>query len=31
LDEVDDGIWSVYFCDFPLGRYDERDRHLHTS
>jgi len=24
LDEVDDGIWSVYFCDVLLGRIDER-------
>lgn len=30
LDEVDDGTWSVFFCDYPLGRYDERDRQLHT-
>lgn len=30
LDEIDDGIWSVYFCAFPLGRYDERDRKMQT-
>ena len=24
LDEVDDGIWSLYFCDVLLGRIDER-------
>ncbi len=24
LEEVDDGIWSVYFCDVVLGRIDER-------
>jgi len=24
LEEVDDGIWSVYFCDVLLGRIDER-------
>lgn len=24
LEEVDDGIWSVYFCDVLLGRLDER-------
>jgi putative transposase len=24
LDEVDDGIWSVFFCDVLLGRIDER-------
>ena len=22
-EEVDDGIWSVYFCDVLLGRIDE--------
>lgn len=25
LDEVDDGVWSVYFGPVPLGRFDERD------
>ncbi|MGH2375919.1 MAG: IS481 family transposase [bacterium] len=25
LDEVDDGIWSIYFCRVLLGRLDERD------
>lgn len=24
LEEVDDGIWSIYFCDVLLGRIDER-------
>ena len=24
LEEVDDGIWSVYFCHVLLGRIDER-------
>ena len=24
LEEVDDGIWSVFFCDVLLGRLDER-------
>jgi len=24
LDEVDDGIWSLYFCNVLLGRIDER-------
>jgi hypothetical protein len=24
LEEVEDGIWSVYFCDVLLGRIDER-------
>ena len=23
LEEVDDGIWSLYFCDVLLGRIDE--------
>jgi hypothetical protein len=25
LEEVDDGVWSIYFCNVPLGRIDERD------
>ena len=25
LEEVDDGIWSIYFCNVLLGRIDERD------
>jgi putative transposase len=25
LDEVDDGIWSIYFCNVLLARVDERD------
>jgi hypothetical protein len=24
LEEVEDGIWSLYFCDVLLGRIDER-------
>jgi hypothetical protein len=24
LEEVDDGIWSLYFCDVLSGRIDER-------
>lgn len=24
LDEVDDGIWSIYFCDILIARCDER-------
>jgi hypothetical protein len=24
LEEVDDGIWSLYVCDVLLGRIDER-------
>ena len=25
LDEVEDGVWSIYFCQVLLGRFDERD------
>jgi putative transposase len=25
LEEIDDGIWSIYFCHVLLGRVDERD------
>ncbi len=25
LEEVDDGIWSIHFCQVLLGRVDERD------
>jgi len=25
LEEVDDGVWSIYFCNGLLGRIDERD------
>ena len=25
LDEVEDGIWSIYFCDVLIARFDERD------
>ncbi len=25
LEEVEDGVWSLYFCDRLLGRTDERD------
>jgi hypothetical protein len=25
LEEVADGIWSIYFCRVLLGRIDERD------
>ena len=24
LEEIDDGIWSLYFCNVLLGRIDER-------
>lgn len=29
LEEVDDGIWAIYFHDVLLARFDERDRQLH--
>jgi len=28
LEEVDDGIWTVYFCHQPIGRFDERTKHV---
>lgn len=28
LEEVDDGIWSLYFCNSLLGRIDQRDMKL---
>jgi hypothetical protein len=28
LEEIDDGLWSLYFGPLLLGRYDERDREL---
>jgi putative transposase len=30
LEEVDDGIWSLYFCRVLLGRIDERDYIIRT-
>jgi transposase InsO family protein len=30
LEEVDDGIWSIYFCRVLLGRIDERDYIIRT-
>lgn len=30
LEEIDDGIWAVYFYDVLLARFDERDRKLHA-
>lgn len=29
LEEVDDGIWSLFFANVLLGRFDERDREVH--
>lgn len=31
FEPVDDGIWSVYFADVLLARFDERDRRLHDA
>jgi transposase InsO family protein len=31
LEETDDGIWSIYFCDVLLGRFDERTKRLCAS
>jgi transposase InsO family protein len=31
LDEVADGVWSVYFGDLLLGRLDERDYRMHGA
>ncbi len=28
LEEVDDGLWAIYFCHQPIGRFDERTRTL---
>ncbi len=28
LEEVDDGVWSIYFCQVLLARLDERDYSL---
>ena len=25
LEEIDDGVWSIHFCQVLLGRVDERD------
>lgn len=30
LEEIDDGIWSLYFCRVLLGRIDERDYIIRT-
>jgi len=26
LEEIEDGVWNVFFCSFLLGRFQERDR-----
>ena len=31
LDEVADGVWSVYFGELLLGRLDERDYRMHGA
>jgi putative transposase len=30
LEEVDDGVWSIYFCNVLLARVDERDYVIHA-
>lgn len=30
LEEKDDGVWGIYFYDVLLGRFDERDRRIHS-
>lgn len=30
LEEVDDGVWAIYFYDVLLARFHERDRKLHA-
>ena len=29
LEEIEDGVWDVYFCDQLLGRFDEREDRIH--
>ena len=29
FEEVDDGLWTVYFANVALARFDERHRQLH--
>jgi transposase InsO family protein len=29
MNETDDGIWTVYFCNERIARYDERTKQLH--
>lgn len=31
FEEVDDGLWTVYFGPLPIGRFDERDRHVYET
>ena len=31
LEEVDDGIWNLYFGSLLLGRFDERDKKLYAA
>jgi transposase InsO family protein len=30
LEEIDDGLWSVHFCDVLIGRFDEKVWKLHA-
>jgi transposase InsO family protein len=29
FEEVDDGLWTIHFASVVLGRFDERQRHIH--
>ena len=31
LEEVDDGIWAVYFCNVLMGRFDERNKVIYPT
>jgi putative transposase len=31
FEEVDDGLWTVYFGLVPIGRFDERERHVYET
>ena len=30
LEEIDEGVWSVYFGPLLLGRFDERERRIYS-
>jgi putative transposase len=29
FEEIDDGLWTIFFAAIPLGRFDERTRRIH--
>ena len=31
FEEVDDGLWTVYFGPLPIGRFDERERRVYET